>query len=212
MSQSEIKKYPYTTVDEDGQTKIVVMTTEQADLINKKYRDMEAELNALKTTIKSQKDTIVNQRVIIKTQTDTILKKEIVIKTQLDTITRYSEKVVYVINDKDSLASEYSSLNDSLWKWALSPTLIYTEFPNDSTVYLLDLSMYYMAIDDFGIFMPKMSDKEYQKYQFFIKQYGLPSSSTWKFRNDFRIKRIRPETNPAIMPRKHKGQWNQNKK
>jgi hypothetical protein len=46
----ENKKYPYTTIDEDGTTKIVVMTTDQADLINKKYKDMEAELNALKST------------------------------------------------------------------------------------------------------------------------------------------------------------------
>jgi hypothetical protein len=63
-SQSENKKYPYTTIDEDGVTKIVVMTTDQADLINKKYKDMEAELNALKSTIKTQRDTITKQKVI----------------------------------------------------------------------------------------------------------------------------------------------------
>ena len=93
LSQSS-KNYPYTTIDEDGTTKIVVMTTDQADLINKKYKDMEAELNALKSTIKTQRDTITKQKVIIKTQIDTILKQEVVIKTQVDTITKYNEKVV----------------------------------------------------------------------------------------------------------------------
>ena len=75
-------------------TKIVVMTTDQADLINKKYKDMEAELNALKATIKTQRDTITKQKVVIQTQIDTILKQEVVIKTQVDTITKYNEKVV----------------------------------------------------------------------------------------------------------------------
>ena len=65
LSQSN-KNYPYTTVDEDGVTKIVVMTTDQADLINKKYKEMEAELTALKLTIKIQRDTITKQKIVIK--------------------------------------------------------------------------------------------------------------------------------------------------
>ena len=190
LSQSS-KNYPYTTVDEDGTTKIVVMTTDQADLINKKYRDMEAELNALKATIKTQRDTITKQKVVIQTQIDTILKQEVVIKTQVDTITKYNEKVVYIETDKDSLSTEYTSLQDSLWKWALGPTLIYTQWPDDSTVYLMDLSHYYMTTDDFGIVMIKMSDKEYKKYLLFKQTYGLTEEVFWQFRNEVKVKRLK---------------------
>jgi hypothetical protein len=187
MSQSGIKKYPYTTIDEDGETKIVVMTTDQADLINKKYKDMEAELNALKTTIKTQQDTIIKQRVIIKIQTDTILKQEVVIKTQVDTITRYNEKVVYIKTDKDSINTQFSSLQDSLWKWALGPTLIYTTYPDNTNVYLMDLSHYYMTTDHFGIVMAKMLPRDYKKYKDFVTAYGLDEKALWRFKNEMNI-------------------------
>jgi hypothetical protein len=186
LSQSS-KNYPYTTVDEDGTTKIVVMTTDQADLINKKYKDMEAELNALKTTIKTQQDTIIKQRVIIKIQTDTILKQEVVIKTQIDTITRYNEKVVYIKTDKDSINTQFSSLQDSLWKWALGPTLIYTSYPDNTNVYLMDLSHYYMTTDHFGIVMAKMLPRDYKKYKDFVTAYGLDEKAVWRFRNEMNI-------------------------
>lgn len=208
LSQSETKKYPYTTIDEDGSTKIVVMTTDQADLINKKYKDMEAELNALKATIKTQRDTITKQKVIIKTQIDTILKQEIVIKTQVDTITKYNEKVVYIETDKDSLSIEYTSLQDSLWKWALGPTLIYTQWPDDSTVYLMDLSQYYLTTDDFGIVMVKMSEKEYKKYLLFKQTYGLTEEVFWQFRNDVKIKRLKPSDLDDRKVWKYKRKWN----
>jgi hypothetical protein len=187
MCQSEIKKYPYTTVDEDGVTRVVVMTTDQADLINKKYKDMEMELNALKATIKIQQDTIVKQKVIIKTQIDTIFKQELVIKTQVDTITKYNEKVVYIETDKDSINIQFSSLQDSLWKWALGPTLIYTSYPDNTNVYLMDLSHYYMATDDFGIVMAKMLPKDYKKYRDFVTAYGLDEKAVWRFRNEMNI-------------------------
>lgn len=167
------------------------MTTEQADLINKKYKEMEAELNALKATIKTQRDTITKQKVIIQTQIDTILKQEIVIKTQVDTITKYNEKVVYIETDKDSLSVEYTSLQDSLWKWALGPTLIYTTYPNTNTVYLMDLSQYYLTTDDFGIIMVKMSEKEYKKYLLFKQTYGLTEEVFWQFRNEVKVKRLK---------------------
>ena len=186
LSQSS-KNYPYTTVDEDGTTKIVVMTVAQAEAINKRYNDMEAELKALKSTIKQQKDTITKQQIVIRTQYDTIVQKDVVIKTQVDTITKYNEKVVYVETDKDSINTQYSSLQDSLWKWALGPTLIYTTYPDNSNIYLMDLSHYYMATDDFGIVMAKMLPRDYKKYKDFINTYGLDEKALWKFKNEMNI-------------------------
>jgi hypothetical protein len=206
LSQSS-KNYPYTTVDEDGTTKIVVMTTDQADLINKKYKDMEAELNALKATIKTQRDTIIKQKVVIQTQIDTILKQEVVIKTQVDTITKYNEKVVYIETDKDSLNIEYTSLQDSLWEWALGPTLIYTTYPDTNAVYLMDLSHYYMTTDDFGIIMVKMSEKEYKKYLLFKQTYGLTEEVFWQFRNEVKVKRLKPSDLDERKVWKYRGKY-----
>ena len=168
------------------------MTTEQADLINKKYKEMEAELNALKLTIKTQRDTITKQKIVIRTQIDTILKQEVVIKTQVDTITKYNEKVIYIETDKDSLNIEYVSLQDSLWKWALGPTLIYTTYPDTNAVYLMDFSKYYMMTDDFGVVMNKMREEEYKRYQTFVQIYGLSAEALWRFRSEMRINRLSP--------------------
>ena len=183
------------------------MTTEQADLINKKYKEMETELNALKSTIKTQHDTITKQKVIIQTQIDTILKQEIVIKTQVDTITKYNEKVIYIETDKDSLNTEYTSLQDSLWKWALGPTLIYTTYPDTNAIYLMDLSHYYLTTDDFGIVMVKMSEKEYKKYISFKEKYGLTEEAFWQFRNDIKIKYLKQSDMTKRKVWKYKRKW-----
>jgi hypothetical protein len=80
---------------------------------------------------------------------------------------------------------------DSLWTWALGPSIIYTLYPDDSTVYVMDLSHYYMTTYDFGVILARMSDKEYIKYQAFISRYGLSEESFWRFRNEMKIRNIR---------------------
>ena len=80
---------------------------------------------------------------------------------------------------------------DSLWTWALGPSIIYTLYPDDSTVYVMDLSHYYMTTNDFGIILARMSDKEYLKYQKFISRYGLSEEAFWRFRNEMKIRNVR---------------------
>jgi hypothetical protein len=80
---------------------------------------------------------------------------------------------------------------DSLWTWALGPSIIYTLYPDDSTVYVMDLSHYYMTTYDFGVILARMSDKEYVKYQAFISRYGLSEESFWRFRNEMKIRNVR---------------------
>ena len=82
-------------------------------------------------------------------------------------------------------------LYDSIWTWALGPSIIYTLYPDDSTVYIMDLSHYYMVTDDFGIVMARMSDKEYIKYQAFISKYGLSEEAFWRFRNEMKVRNVR---------------------
>ena len=80
---------------------------------------------------------------------------------------------------------------DSLWTWALGPSIIYTLYPDDSTVYVMDLSHYYMTTYDFGVILARMSDKEYLKYQAFISRYGLSEEAFWRFRNEMKIRNVR---------------------
>ena len=80
---------------------------------------------------------------------------------------------------------------DSIWTWALGPSIIYTLYPDDSTVYVMDLSHYYMTTNDFGIILARMSDKEYMKYQTFISRYGLSEEAFWRFRNEMKIRNVR---------------------
>lgn len=79
---------------------------------------------------------------------------------------------------------------DSIWTWALGPSILYTLYPDDSTVYVMDLSHYYMTTNDFGITMVRMTDKEYRKYQAFISKYGLSEEAFWQFRNEMKVKRL----------------------
>ena len=71
-------KYPYLTIDDDGK-KIVIMTADQADLINKKYNEIQAlyvelelEHLILKQINEQQGDIIVNQLNIIRNLNDSL--------------------------------------------------------------------------------------------------------------------------------------------
>ena len=132
-------KYPYETVDDDGITKVVVMTVEQADAINKKFRNLEG----------------------------TISQQKIIIEKQIDTITRYEQKVVFVevtntqalaaqkaISDSlqlalDTMTTAYSDLNKLLYEMAVGPTLLYTIPPYDEIMFL-DLKYYNLYNDADG--------------------------------------------------------------
>lgn len=66
--------YPYLTTNTDG-VKVVIMTAEQAELINKKYKELESKHSnlelehlILKQINEQQGDTIVNQLILIREQ------------------------------------------------------------------------------------------------------------------------------------------------
>ena len=104
--------------------------------------------------------------------------------------------------------SQGYELPDSLWKWALGPSIVYTQYPDDSTVYIMDLSHYYMTTDDFGITMIRMSNREYRKYQDFISRYGLSEEAFWQFRNEMKIKYLKDSEVKERKVWKFKKQWN----
>jgi len=66
--------YPYLTINTDG-VRVVIMTAEQAELINKKYKELQLEYSnlglehlMLKQINEQQGDTIVNQLILIREQ------------------------------------------------------------------------------------------------------------------------------------------------
>ncbi len=111
------------------------------------------------------------------------------------------QKLNTVLNNQNAYIDSLSNLllqrwtcnediYDSIWTWALGPSIIYTMYPDDSTVYVMDLSHYYMTTNDFGIVMARMTDKEYLKYKAFISKYGLSEEAFWRFRNEMKVKRL----------------------
>jgi len=83
----------------------------------------------------------------------------------------------------DSVGKENTALMDSIWNWSLGPSLIYSQYPDDSTMYILDLTRYYLTTDDFGIFMPRMSDREFDKYVKYLKELKQNPPSFREFNN-----------------------------
>ncbi len=107
--------------------------------------------------------------------------------------TALTNQNAYIDSLSDLLLERWTcneDIYDSLWTWALGPSIIYTLYPDDSTVYVMDLSHYYMATNDFGIILARMTDKEYIKYQAFISKYGLSEEAFWRFRNEMKVKRL----------------------
>lgn len=91
--------------------------------------------------------------------------------------------------ERDSALTSSDAMLDSIWTWSLGPSLLYSQYPDDTTMYILDLSRYYLTTDDFGIFMPRMSDKEYQRYVDYITYVGGSPKKFAEFKNngDFEI-------------------------
>ena len=171
------------------------MTFKQADLINKKYKELQSLYSELE-----EEHLILKQ--INETQSDTIISKSKQIQVLKDSINIQSHK-----SYPDTVSGKFKELTDSLWKWALGPTLIYTQWPDSNVVYLMDLSEYYLATDDFGIIMMKMSSKEYVKYLTFKQVYGLPEQAFFQFRTNMNIKRLKTKDISEKKVWKYKGQW-----
>jgi hypothetical protein len=109
------------------------------------------------------------------------------LKKLLDIKNNFNDSLSTVLSEMLRIEENESAIADSLWKWALGPTLIYTQYPDDDNVYLFDLSHYYMTTDDFGIVMSKMNERDFKKYKEFIETYGLDEKAIWRFKNEMNI-------------------------
>lgn len=135
------------------------MTSEQADLINKRYKVMEGDLKNTKSELKITRDSLLNSKSTI--------------QTQYTTINKTVAKITYLrqenTNKVDSLQKKYNALIDSICKWALYPSIIFTTYQDTDVVFVMDLSHYFLTVDDAGIYMPEMTKSEFNKHQNAIK-------------------------------------------
>ena len=168
MSLSGMAQYPIKTIFKGDS--VIILTIQQSEKINemlekssKSIKETNNKNKEYETEIEKLNETLSNQNAYIDSLSNLLLQR-------------------WTCNE---------DIYDSLWTWALGPSIIYTLYPDDSTVYVMDLSHYYMTTYDFGVILDRMSDKEYIKYQAFISRYGLSEESFWRFRNEMKIRNIR---------------------
>lgn len=168
LSIPSIAQYPIKTIFKGDS--VIILTIKQSDRIN----DM------LEKSSKTSKDNSKK----IQEQDYEIERLNLVLMEQ----NAYIDSLSNVLLEKWECGER---LYDSIWTWALGPSIIYTLYPDDSTVYVMDLSHYYMTTNDFGVTLARMSDKEYLKYQTFISRYGLSEEAFWRFRNEMKVRNVR---------------------
>ena len=162
---------------------VVILTLKQSDEINR--------------TIDEQNLFLSNRSKFFKNSTDSLklfisLQNKIIdsLKTSLDS----------------SIASNNSFL-DSIWKWSLSPSIIFTSSPSDTELYVLDLSRYFLTTDDYGIFLPRMSDGEYKKFLQYSESGENQDSSSRGFDGLGDLEYLGPERVRQRKVWKHKSEW-----
>jgi hypothetical protein len=167
MSLSGIAQYPIKTIFKGDS--VIILTIQQSEKIN----DM------LEKSSKTSKETSKKIQ-----EYDNEIQR---LNQLLGEQNAYIDSLSNVLLEKWECGEK---LYDSIWTWALGPSIIYTLYPDDSTVYVMDLSHYYMVTDDFGIVMARMSDREYVKYKAFISKYGLSEEAFWRFRNEMKVRKL----------------------
>jgi hypothetical protein len=139
-------QYPIQTIFKGDS--VVILTLKQSDDINTLIDEQ-----AILIELYERQIDVLNMKI-------GAMNKEL---TKMDSVASYHRSI------SDSVGKENVTLMDSIWNWSLGPSLIYSQYPDDSTMYILDLSRYYLTTDDYGIIMVRMTDKEFDKYISHIK-------------------------------------------
>jgi hypothetical protein len=181
MSLSGMAQYPIKTIFRGDS--VIILTIQQSESINKMI-EKNSKLNKESNKKIQEKDDKIQELI-------ELLSKQTLLIDSLTNQLSIKDSANYILavklSEKIKISENESAIADSLWKWALGPTLIYTQYPDDDNVYLFDLSHYYMTTDDFGIIMTKMNDRDFKKYKEFIETYGLDERAIWKFKNEMNI-------------------------
>ena len=181
ISLSGMAQYPIKTIFKGDS--VIILTIQQSEKINEM---LENSSKSIKETNKKSKEYEEEIQGLI----DLLSKQNLIIDSltsQLSVRDSINDTLSAKLSEKIKISENESAIADSLWKWALGPTLIYTQYPDDDNVYLFDLSHYYMTTDNFGIVMSKMNERDFKKYKEFIETYGVDEKAIWKFKNEMNI-------------------------
>jgi len=181
MSLSGMAQYPIKTIFKGDS--VIILTIQQSESINKMI-EKNSKLNKESNKKIQEKDDKIQELI-------ELLSKQNLLIDSLTGQLSIKDSINYILaaklSEKIKISENESGIMDSLWKWALGPTLIYTQYPDDDNVYLFDLSHYYMTTDNFGIVMSKMNERDFKKYKEFIETYGIDEKAIWKFKNEMNI-------------------------
>jgi len=185
LSVCGYSQYPIQTIFKGDS--VVILTIKQSEEINK--------------TIEKNKD-------INKENKNKITKLKIVIDSLNQIVDKKDNQILILSQLKDSIQKSNDEFIDSIWKWSLSPSIIFTQNKNDTMLYVIDLSRYYLTTDEYGIFLPRMKDSEYNDFIKFINSDGDENNSQRRgFGGLGDMEYLGPERARQRKVWKHKSKW-----
>jgi hypothetical protein len=122
-------------------------------------------------------------------------------------ILQKNNEILSLTKDRDSIQKTNDEFIDSIWKWSLSPSIIFTQSRTDTILYVIDLSRYYLTTDDYGIFLPRMTDNEYTNFIKFLSSDDENNSQRRGFGGLGNMEYLGPERVRQRKVWKNKSQW-----
>ena len=196
-------QYPIKTIFKGDS--VIILTIEQSEKINAMIDKKVAEVKEIRK--RESKSKVINDSL---SQINQILLEENRVLKQINGIQQSFIDSITRISKGSESTNQY--VLDSLWNWALGPSIIYTQYPDDTTVYVMDLSEYYLINYDFGYSLQKMSKREFKKYRKFVETYGVNEAAWFEFRSKIKIQRMNSEDATKRKVWKYRTKWNRDYK
>lgn len=203
MSFVGYTQYPIKTIFKGDS--VIILTIEQSNKINSMIDKKVAEVKEIRK--RESKSKVINDSL---SQINQILLEENRVLKQINGIQQSFIDSITRISKGSESTNQY--VLDSLWNWALGPSIIYTQYPDDTTVYVMDLSEYYLINYDFGYSLQKMSKREFKKYRKFVETYGVNEAAWFEFRSKIKIQRMNSEDATKRKVWKYRTKWNRDYK
>ena len=203
MSFVGYTQYPIKTIFKGDS--VIILTIEQSEKINAMIDKKVAEVKEIRK--RESKSKVINDSL---SQINQILLEENRVLKQINGIQQSFIDSITRISKGSEYTNQY--VLDSLWNWALGPSIIYTQYPDDTTIYVMDLSEYYLINYDFGYSLQKMSKREFKKYRKFVETYGVNEAAWFEFRSKIKIQRMNSEDATKRKVWKYRTKWNRDYK
>ena len=198
MSFVGYTQYPIKTIFKGDS--VIILTIEQSEKINAMIDKKVAEVKEIRK--RESKSKVINDSL---SQINQILLEENRVLKQINGIQQSFIDSITRISKGSESTNQY--VLDSLWNWALGPSIIYTQYPDDTTIYVMDLSEYYLEYSDDGFQLTKMSKRQYKNYKKFIETYGVNQMAWFEFRSKIKIHTLGSQDYTNRKIKKYKTRW-----